>query len=171
MASLHFLLQPPSNSNLLNLRYKSRPVRCANERQALFNRIAPVYDNVRLPPHSHLSSNFRFLFLSEFSFSVWFFISWLHSAEWFIEFGAAPGMEKNGGFVERVITVSFFSLNYWFIPLFSKFRVCKSGSEPRAETMSWICVAEVGIWHFYSPKESGLMARFFPFPLLWVGIK
>ncbi|KAL6351461.1 hypothetical protein AAG906_040815 [Vitis piasezkii] len=46
MASLHFLLRPSSNPNLLALPSRSRPVQCANERQALFSRIAPVYDNL-----------------------------------------------------------------------------------------------------------------------------
>ncbi|KAL6351436.1 hypothetical protein AAG906_040790 [Vitis piasezkii] len=46
MASLHFLLRPSSNPNPLALPSRSLPVRCANERQALFSRIAPVYDNV-----------------------------------------------------------------------------------------------------------------------------
>ncbi|XP_034677822.1 2-phytyl-1,4-beta-naphthoquinone methyltransferase, chloroplastic-like isoform X2 [Vitis riparia] len=45
MASLQFLLRPSSNPNLLALPSRSRSVRCADERQALFNRIAPVYDN------------------------------------------------------------------------------------------------------------------------------
>ncbi|KAL6351433.1 hypothetical protein AAG906_040787 [Vitis piasezkii] len=46
MASLHFLLRPSSNPNLLALPSRSRSVRCADERQALFNRIAPVYDHL-----------------------------------------------------------------------------------------------------------------------------
>uniref|UniRef100_F6HHS7 2-phytyl-1,4-beta-naphthoquinone methyltransferase, chloroplastic n=1 Tax=Vitis vinifera TaxID=29760 RepID=F6HHS7_VITVI len=46
MASLQFLLRPSSNPNLLALPSRCRSVRCADERQALFNRIAPVYDNL-----------------------------------------------------------------------------------------------------------------------------
>ncbi|KAK2636534.1 hypothetical protein Ddye_031326 [Dipteronia dyeriana] len=41
MASLQLCLPFSSTS-----RFRYRPVRCANERQALFNRIAPVYDNL-----------------------------------------------------------------------------------------------------------------------------
>ncbi|XVF85020.1 hypothetical protein PTKIN_Ptkin17bG0085100 [Pterospermum kingtungense] len=41
MASLQF-----SASHLAGTRYKHRTVRCASERQYLFNRIAPVYDNL-----------------------------------------------------------------------------------------------------------------------------
>ncbi|TXG56253.1 hypothetical protein EZV62_017566 [Acer yangbiense] len=41
MASLQLCLPFSTTS-----RFRYRPVRCANERQALFNRIAPVYDNL-----------------------------------------------------------------------------------------------------------------------------
>ena len=41
MASLQI-----SVPHLAGTRFKRRPVRCTSERQELFNRIAPVYDNV-----------------------------------------------------------------------------------------------------------------------------
>ncbi|KAK9277361.1 hypothetical protein L1049_006903 [Liquidambar formosana] len=47
MTSLHLSRLPLSGRRRLpNSRSSHRPVRCANERQALFSRIAPVYDNL-----------------------------------------------------------------------------------------------------------------------------
>ncbi|KAH7835238.1 hypothetical protein Vadar_024300 [Vaccinium darrowii] len=45
-ASVHLILQPPPNHHRPIFRLRRRPVRCADERQALFSRIAPVYDNL-----------------------------------------------------------------------------------------------------------------------------
>ncbi|KAI9111830.1 hypothetical protein K1719_017520 [Acacia pycnantha] len=45
MACLHVILAPFSSSRpLASPNFRCRPVRCAAERQALFNRIAPAYD-------------------------------------------------------------------------------------------------------------------------------
>ena len=46
--SSHLSLRPLLGQNRPIFRSICRPVRCAADRQALFNRIAPVYDNVRL---------------------------------------------------------------------------------------------------------------------------
>ncbi|XP_054809481.1 2-phytyl-1,4-beta-naphthoquinone methyltransferase, chloroplastic-like [Prosopis cineraria] len=47
MASSHLILLPsPSCRSLSSPRLGFSPVRCATERQALFNRIAPVYDDL-----------------------------------------------------------------------------------------------------------------------------
>lgn len=51
-------------------RVRPRPVRCADERQTLFNRIAPVYDNVH-PLHS-ISSFFLECISLFYGFSVCF---------------------------------------------------------------------------------------------------
>ena len=85
MASLHFLLRPSSNPNPIALPSRSLPVRCANERQALFSRIAPVYDNVRLPPHHHFPSNFGFLFFC-IAFCLFNFLLLNYIYSWMIYF-------------------------------------------------------------------------------------
>ncbi|XP_057509876.1 LOW QUALITY PROTEIN: 2-phytyl-1,4-beta-naphthoquinone methyltransferase, chloroplastic-like [Actinidia eriantha] len=45
-ASSHLSLRPLPEQNRPIFRARCRPVRCADDRQALFNRIAPVYDNL-----------------------------------------------------------------------------------------------------------------------------
>ncbi|KAG5520854.1 hypothetical protein RHGRI_033429 [Rhododendron griersonianum] len=45
-ASEHLILHRPPNHHRSIFRPRRRPVRCAAERQALFSRIAPVYDSL-----------------------------------------------------------------------------------------------------------------------------
>ncbi|XP_004300930.1 PREDICTED: 2-phytyl-1,4-beta-naphthoquinone methyltransferase, chloroplastic isoform X3 [Fragaria vesca subsp. vesca] len=46
MASLQLYLPFSTGSSLPNFRFRRTPVKSSSERQALFNRIAPVYDNL-----------------------------------------------------------------------------------------------------------------------------
>ncbi|KAJ7943675.1 2-phytyl-1,4-beta-naphthoquinone methyltransferase, chloroplastic [Quillaja saponaria] len=46
MASFQLSLASSSSSQVLSSRFRYKAVQCANERQELFNRIAPVYDNL-----------------------------------------------------------------------------------------------------------------------------
>ena len=69
-------------------RSRFRPVRCGTERQELFNRIAPVYDNVS---RLSLSNPIFITFGSDFTYFCLFWL--LISVKRSVQFGSAPDME------------------------------------------------------------------------------
>ena len=155
MASLQFLLRPSSPPDLDRFDVPTNARRCLTA--LLLFTIMYAFTLITISRHivgfyffwilfclfNFLILNYIYSFLSLGQHRIWkrMAVSW---SGWLLYFTFLS-------LFSFIIDLSFF---------FFKFCFWKSGSGPRGETMCWICVVEVGIWHFYYQKELGLMARF-----------
>ena len=103
---------------LPSCRFRHRPVRSSLERQELFGRIAPVYDNVTL--HSHFLLFLQFFFFFSFFWALFYVFLTKNAVEWLAEFGSASYMEKNDCLMDWV----FFIFNIILISLFFIWKLC-----------------------------------------------